>query len=159
MTLQITERAPVRLITLRHVGPYGEPVGRFWRETFMPWVQAAGWTDRSQYGIGRDDPRSTAPEACRYDVGIEAHAGEPVPAGAFFETTLPGGRTAVQAFHGTPATIGAAMHQLLFETLPAHDLEIAGSPFEHYPPGGSVDPATGAFSCELCVPVRPRTGG
>jgi hypothetical protein len=27
--------------------------------------------------------------------------------------------------------------------------------FEHYPADGKYDPKTGAFSCDICVPVAP----
>ncbi|MEY8879572.1 MAG: GyrI-like domain-containing protein [Leptothrix sp. (in: b-proteobacteria)] len=154
MSLPLIDRPAMRLIARRHTGPYGEPVGRFWRDVIAPWVQSMGWAGRVQVGIGRDDPRATPAEACRYDVGVLVDATEPLPPGDAFEVWLPAGPTWVAPFHGTPATIGIAMGRLLFETVPAHGLVIAGSPYELYRPDGEFDAATGAFSCELCVPVR-----
>lgn len=156
----LVERAPVRLLALRHVGPYGEPVGRFWRETVQPWVAANGWGGRSQYGIGRDDPSQTPPEACRYDVGVDLGDLGPSPqalapaAGTAFELTLAGGLHLVVPFHGTPSSIGAAWGDVMGRLMPALGWTFAGSPFEHYAADSPFDPATGAFGCELCVPVR-----
>jgi AraC family transcriptional regulator len=158
MTPILIERAPLRLLAMRHVGPYGEGVGRFWRETFRPWVEARGLTGRAMVGIGRDDPATTAPQACRYDAAVAVDADMPVPpaddASGVFEFTLPGGLHLVQRFVVDASTIGAAWATMFSHTLPASGLAIAGSPFEYMGPDATFDPQTGRFSFELCVPVR-----
>jgi AraC family transcriptional regulator len=151
----VIDRAPQHLLARRHVGPYGEGVGRFWRETFRPWVVARGLAGRAMVGIGRDDPASTAPEACRYDAGVEVDADTPIPPGdGAFTFTLPGGLHLVQRVEVDASTLGAAWATMFSRTLPKSGLAIAGSPFECIGPDARFDPQTGRFGCELCVPVR-----
>jgi AraC family transcriptional regulator len=159
MNVNIVERAPVTVACLRHVGPYGPAIGRFWDETYAPWAAANGFgIDHARYGIGYDDPTVTPPERCRYDACAELGADVPagfVPSGGAFLSTLPGGRYATVAFRGTAAEIGAAWDALR-TWLPASGLRHGpGHSFEYYPRGAFFDPATGAFGCELWVPVAP----
>lgn len=155
MHVNVIERAPATIAGLRYVGPYGEPVGRFWLDEYLPWAVANGLgPDHARYGIARDDPDLAPAHICRYDACAEVAPGE-LPAGATVTATIPGGRHAVFDFHGTAADIGAAWGKLRHEWLPASGLSAAGSRtcFEYYPQGGHVDPDTGAFSCQLCIPL------
>jgi AraC family transcriptional regulator len=69
---------------------------------------------------------------------------------------IPGGKYAALSFEGTAAAIGAAWDLLLREWLPQSGLQLDARPFfEYYPVDGRYDEKTGAFSCDLCVPVRP----
>ena len=69
---------------------------------------------------------------------------------------IPGGKYASLAFDGTGAEIGAAWDALLRDWLPKSGLQLDSRPFfEHYPIDGRHDPKTGAFSCNICVPVAP----
>jgi AraC family transcriptional regulator len=69
---------------------------------------------------------------------------------------IPGGKHAALAYKGNGADIGAARDALLRDWLPRSGLQLDARPFiEHYPVDGSYDPATGAFSCTICVPVSP----
>lgn len=157
ITMQVTlkQLRATEVAYLRHIGPYGPAVGAFWKSTFIPWLHAQGLAGRAQYGIGHDDPSVTTPDKCRYDTCVEVPAGfvASEPAG---KHTLPGGRYAVLAFEGTPADIGAAWTELLRTWLPASGLQIDARPcFEYYPVDARYDAKTGAFSCELCLPVAP----
>ncbi|MGY0197312.1 AraC family transcriptional regulator [Leptothrix sp. BB-4] len=153
--IRVIERAPARLLAMRHIGPYGEGVGRFWQETFRPWLIASGLAGRPMVGIGRSDPSTTPPEDCRYDAAVEVDADTPVPAGdGVFAFTLPGGLHLVQRFEADPSSIGEAWSTMFSRTLPASGLTIAGSPFEYMGKDSTYDPQTGRFSFELCVPVR-----
>lgn len=153
MDVTITTLPPVRIAYVRHVGPYGEPVSRFWHEVAMPWLIAAGLDRLPRYGIGRDDPRITDPARCRYDVAV------PVPddfvaQGRVGIETLPGGRYAVAPFEGGVADLERAYTELLRDWLPASGFQADGRPvLEHYPVDARYDPATGRFQCELCVPL------
>ena len=71
------------------------------------------------------------------------------------ETTIAGGRYAITHFKGTGADIGAAWGAFIGEYLanPAHRVDDARLPFEHYPRGALFDARTGNFACELCLPV------
>ena len=69
------------------------------------------------------------------------------------ETTIPGGRYAVTHFKGIGAEIGAAWSAFGEACYAAHAVDLQRLPFEHYPRGASLDPKTGVFACELCIPV------
>jgi len=144
-----------RIAYLRHIGPYGSAVSEFWRQVFMPWMQASGLHGRSLYGIGRDDPLVTDPSKCRYDAAVEVPV-DYVPRAPAVIGTLPGGRYAVAPFRGTLADLEAAYGALLGGWLPGSGMQTDGRPiFEHYPADAWHDAETGAFECRLCVPVVP----
>lgn len=85
-------------------GPYGEPISRFWQDTYVPWAVTNNLVDCPRYGIDYDDPGITAPESCRYDACAEV-AADFVATGGAFKTTIPGGRYAVLAFKGSAADV------------------------------------------------------
>ena len=155
MNVKLIERAPTRVAYMRHIGPYGEPIGRFWMEEVAPWMETDGLTGRARYGISHDDPSVTDAQQCRYDACVEVEAGF-VPSGRALITTLPGGRYAVLPFEGTGADVFIAWRRLLAEWLPSSRLQLDMRPcFEHYPVGSAWDPKTGVFTCELTIPVAP----
>ena len=151
----LVERSPVRVAYLRHVGPYGAAVGRFFAQRFWPFVAAQGLQGRTVYGISHDNPEVTAAERCRFDACVEVD-GDWVPVGEAQVTEIPGGRYASMAFHGDSDSIGEAWAALLRDWLPSSGWQIDGRPtFEQYPPGGSFDQATGLFRCDIVIPVAP----
>jgi AraC family transcriptional regulator len=155
MDVKLTERQPTRIAYMRHLGPYGEPISRFWMEEVAPWMATDGLMDRARYGISHDEPSVTDPAQCRYDACVEVDE-RYVPSGRALLTTLPGGRYAVMPFKGTGAEIFVAWRRLLGEWLPSSRLQLDMRPcFEHYPVGSSYDGKTGVFDCEICIPVAP----
>lgn len=154
MRIDITDRQPVRVAYLRYTGPFGEPVGRFWRSKVAPWLADHGLVDCPRYGVTVDDPSRTPPEKCRYDACVELPAGLSLPDAP--ETTIAGGRYAITHFKGTGADIGAAWGEFMREyfTDPTRKIDHSRSPFEHYPRGAFFDMRTGVFACELCLPVE-----
>jgi AraC family transcriptional regulator len=155
MRLQIVDRQPVQVAYLRHVGPYGAPVIRFYRDEVVPWLLRQGWMQRERFGISHDDPIVTEPARCRYDACVTLPEGLQPPSG-MLTATLPGGRYAVMDFEGTTEAIATGWQLLLAHGLPENGLQPGRGPsFEHYPPGSRYDPATGVFSCNICIPVRP----
>jgi AraC family transcriptional regulator len=152
MEMKLIERQPKTIACLRHVGPYGAPVTLFWLETAILWIAKNGLLDRPRYGIGQDDPRSTAPEQCRYDACVEVTE-DFVPHDGAFKTTIQGGSYAAHHFKGTSAQLSDAWMNLFSIWLPASGLRINGHPFEYFPAGSSYDPARGVFDCEICIPV------
>jgi AraC family transcriptional regulator len=151
MNIAIVERQPVTVFYLRYTGPYGEPLGKFWRNTVSPWLADHGLLDCPRYGVVVDNPMNTAPAKCRYDACVEVPAGLRLPDAA--ETTILGGRYAVTHFKGTGAGIGAAWVAFTNACLASHPTDAQRPPFEHYPRGASFDTRTGVFACELCLPV------
>ena len=157
MQVRIETLAPVRVATMRHVGPYGPSVNRFWMDTFGPWCQRHGLVPgATAYGIGWDDPSISPAAKCRYDACVEVAANWSVPAPAT-ASELPGGRYAVADFEGTLVDLSRAWTELLRDWLPASGWVIDGRPlFERMGPQARFDPVTGVLVCELCLPVKAR---
>jgi AraC family transcriptional regulator len=156
MNVTLIDRQPATVAYLRHLGPYGEPIGRFWQETYVPWaVMNKLGADHARYGISHDDPSITAPEQCRYDACAEVSA-DFMAVGSALTTTIPGGKYAALKFKGTVEKVGEAWAALLRDWLPSSGLQLDGRPcFEYYPKGAAYDCVTGEFECEICVPVAP----
>ena len=153
--VKVIDFPSTRVACLRHVGPLGAAVGAFWRTTVFPWLASNGLSQRPRYGIALDDPDVTPGSECRYDACVEVPEGFTAkrPAGI---ALLPGGRYAVRAFAGTAATIGGAWTEVLRNWLPSSAMQMDSRPLiEYYPAGSTVDGSTGAFACELWVPVKP----
>jgi AraC family transcriptional regulator len=151
--IEITERQPVRVAYLRYTGPFGEPLGRFWRNTVAPWLADHGLIDCPRYGVALDNPMHTPPEKCRYDACVELPRGVTLPDAD--ETTIPGGRCAVTHFKGTGADIGPAWGAFVGAAMAdaANRLDMQRHAYEYYPRGATFDPKTGVFACELCLPL------
>jgi AraC family transcriptional regulator len=156
MHVTLVDRKPANIAYLRHLGPYGQSVERFWRETYIPWaIMNRMGAGHPRYGISHDDPSITAPEQCRYDACAEV-APDFVAVGGAHKATLPGGKYAVLQFRGTVDQVGKAWAALLREWLPSSGMQLDSRPsFEYYPTGATYDPASGQFDCEICVPVAP----
>lgn len=156
MNIHLVDLPPQAVAYLRHQGPYGLSIQRFWIEHVAPWMAANRLVGHSRYGISHDDPGITAADSLRYDAAV-ALSDERTPlSGGGFRSTLPGGRYAVMAFSGTTAQILPAWAALLGDWLPASGFQLDNRPcFEHYPPNASFNPQTGAFDCEICIPIAP----
>jgi AraC family transcriptional regulator len=155
MNVTVTERPPVRVVYMRHVGPYGPAVAAFWQQKFYPYAAQHALTGRPCYGISHDDPDITAPEKCRFDICTEVDDAF-MPSGEALVTTIPGGRYAMLPFKGTPQTIHAAWSGLMRDWLPASGWQLDGRPtFEYYPPNAEYDDATGTFECQIVIPLAP----
>lgn len=156
MKIQIVERQPVQVVCLRYTGPYGEPLGRFWRHTVAPWLADHGLVDCPRYGVALDDPAITPAENCRYDACVELPAALSLPEAA--GRSIAGGRYAIACFKGTAASIGAAWADFFRAATSngSHPLDPERLPMEHYPRGAAYDARTGIFCCELCLPLDDR---
>ena len=154
--VSLIDRQPATIAYLRHLGLYGEPIARFWQETYVPWaVMNKLGAVHSRYGISHDDPSITSPEQCRYDACAEVSP-DFVATGGALKTTIPAGKYAVLKFKGTVEQVGDAWAALLRAWLPSSDLQLDARPcFEYYPKGAAFDCETGEFECEICIPVVP----
>jgi AraC family transcriptional regulator len=154
--IEIQIVAPIRVAYMRHVGPFGSPgIAETWRR-FESWCEAEGLAPlrRRRFGVAQDNPNITPSERTRYDVCIQVdddfHA-----RGDVGVQTLPGGRYAFVPFAGRAAEIRAAWIWFLTRALPDAGLEPDLAPaIEIFAPAVAVDPATGAFSCLLCMSLR-----
>jgi AraC family transcriptional regulator len=152
VNIDIVERAPARVAYLRYTGPFGEPLGRFWRTNVSPWLALHDLTDCPRYGVSIDDPTHTPPDRCRYDACVELPPGLTLP--DLEQTSIAGGRYVVTIFRGTAAQVGAAWTAFINHAIASgHERDAARPLLERYPRGAYHDQRTGAFSCELCMPV------
>jgi AraC family transcriptional regulator len=155
MNVRLIDREPTHVAYLRYTGPVGIAIGTFWMGTVAPWMGTNNLYGRDRFGISLDDPSITRDKNIRYDACVASPEGETLT-GNPQRKVIPGGRYAAMHFKGTGAAIGVAWDALLRDWLPQSGLQLDSRPFfEHYPPGGEYDPKTGAFSCDLCVPVAP----
>jgi AraC family transcriptional regulator len=156
MKVKVIDRAPATVAYLRHMGPYGPSVVRFWQEKYIPWaVMNKLASDHARYGIAHDDPSITAPAKCRYDACAEL-APDFAPIGGALIKTIPGGKYAVLSFHGSVAQVKEAWAALLRDWLPSSGMELDTRPcFEYYPKGAKCDVERDDFECEICIPVVP----
>jgi len=149
----VKSRPTVRVAYLRYQGPFGDPLGRFWQREVYPWMAANNLLGAPRYGISHDDPLITEKNKCRYDAGVEVDQNY-VPSQNAHVTTIPGGLYASTQFRGTSNEVPVAWEQILREWLPASGYQLdARNCFEYYPPDGEFDEKTGAFTCELCIPI------
>jgi AraC family transcriptional regulator len=152
MKYEIKELPEVRVAYLRYKGPFGPALGEFWKEVFTPWQKAYGLVGKTTYGVAQDDPGSTPAADCRYDACVEVTAEYPIQPPAK-ETHLPAGRYAVAQFSGTGADVAGAWNEFCNQ-LRAEGKAAEGLCFERYPADYAMDPATGVFTAELCIPAK-----
>jgi AraC family transcriptional regulator len=153
MKVTLIERQPARVAYLRHVGPYGQPLFAFWSDVVYPWMATHNLVGKPRYGISYDDPSITAPEKCRYDACVEVPA-DFMASGQALTTTIPGGKYAATHFRGTAGEIVATWTAILRDWLPSSGMQLDARPcFEYYPTDTEFDAASGAFTCEIVIPV------
>lgn len=117
-------------------------------------MHSNGLSDETCYGIGHDDPSLTPANKCRYDACVEVPA-HFVASGQVDILALPGGRYAVASFKGKAEVLGNAWMWLTREWMPSSGLQCDDRPcFEMFSATTALDPHTGEFSCDICIPVR-----
>lgn len=154
MKLEAKTIPPCTLAYMRHTGPYGDiGIQHLWRD-FVAWGKQRGLAGSRVYGICMDDPMTTPPTECRYDVGVEV---EPdfQPECAVQLRPFEGGRKACAPFTGTARTIAQSWQYLFSKALPESGFTPCGDPpLEVYGPNFLIDEKTGTFACWLCVPIK-----
>ena len=151
MEFEVQELPAVRVAYLRYKGPYGAAIGEFWQEVVTQWMQAFRLTGRVTYGVALDDPNSTPPAECRYDACVAVDADYNIVAPAK-EGEIAAGRYAVAKFHGTADQMPVAWGAF-FGKVQESGLACVGACFDRYPADYKMDPDSGAFECDLCIPV------
>jgi AraC family transcriptional regulator len=157
MEVDIRNLPEKRVAYMRSVGPYGGTgIPRTWQR-FAAWCEANGLMTprRTMYGICQDDPEITPPEKCRYDAAVEVNESF-TPQGEIGVETVAGGRYACAKFAGTTEEIHAAWMRFMSEWMPDSGYQVAdGLAIELYGTDFVMDEKTGAFNCQLCMPVKP----
>jgi len=132
LPVEVKELPPVRIVFLRHVGPYSE-VGATWGRR-MSWAGMRGLLGprMRMIAIVHDDPDITPADKIRYDAAVVLnHAVE--PEGEFGVTEIPGGKFAIFEHRGPYETLGKTYQRFCGGWLPksGHELRDAEA-FEEY---------------------------
>jgi AraC family transcriptional regulator len=130
--VEIKTLEPVRVVFLRHQGPYSQ-VGATWAR-LAAWAGPRGLFGPATrfIGISHDDPQITAPDKLRYDAAITVT--RPVtPEGEFGVTEIAGGEYATAVHKGPYDSLGRTYQAMLGGWLPASGRELRDVPcFEVY---------------------------
>jgi len=127
MDASIEDRKPIRVVFMRHVGPYHE-VGNTWQK-LMGWAASRGMFGAMSRPIGicHDDPEITPPDKLRYDACI----GVPdkfEPEGEIGVQEIAGGPYAKTVHKGPYERIGQTYAALMGQWIPAQNREPANAP-------------------------------
>jgi len=130
--VEVKELPPMRLLFLRHVGPYTQ-VGATWGR-LMSWAGMRGLLGPNMklIGIVHDDPDVTPPDKVRYDAAVVVN--RPVqPEGEFGVMELAGGSYAVVTHKGPYEGLGKTYQRVYGGWLPKSGYRLRDVPaFEQY---------------------------
>jgi len=130
--VEVKEFPPLRLVFLRHVGPYSQ-LGATWGR-LMAWAGSRGLLGPGMKWIGivHDDPDVTPPDKVRYDAAVAVD--RPVqPEGEFGVMELAGGRYAVATHKGPYEGLGKTYQQIYGGWFPKSGYDLRDAPaFEQY---------------------------
>jgi AraC family transcriptional regulator len=130
--VEVKELPPMRLVFLRHVGPYTQ-VGATWGR-LMAWAGMRGLLGPNMrlIGIVHDDPDVTPPDKVRYDAAVTVN--RPVqPEGEFGVMELAGGSYAVVMHKGPYEGLGKTYQRIYGDWLPKSGYRLRDVPaFEQY---------------------------
>ena len=144
-----------RIAYMRHIGPYGRAVGRFWGR-FEDWARTRVPDEAMRIGVGLDDEGVTPAQQCRYDACVVVDE-QFRPDRHVAMRWLEGGLHAQVGFAGTPDDIVGAWRSFYRDWLPDSGYTVDDRPaFESYPRRGSD--ASDTFNCTLHFPLRPVSG-
>jgi len=128
----VKELPPMRIVFLRHVGPYSA-VGATWGR-LMAWAGMRGLLGPGMklIGIVHDDPDVTPPDKVRYDAAVTVN--RPIqPEGEFGVMELAGGAYAVITHKGPYEELGKTYQQIYGGWLPTSGRQLRDVPaFEQY---------------------------
>jgi DNA gyrase inhibitor GyrI len=146
-----TEEMPARrVIYMRQVGPYGANNHALMAK-FKEWAGTKGLFTKSSVilGISHDNPETTSPEICRYDVCMVIPDGYTIADNNVNEAELVGGKYAVFTISHTAEAVQKAWSEI-FSQLKAQgfQLDVSRPIIERYIPAMLDN-----HLCEICVPI------
>lgn len=150
MTYKIEEMSKNRIAYMRRVGPYGVDNYALMKK-FKEWAKANGLFTASAVilGISQDNPATTPPENCRYDVGIVITKQFATMDTDVNVAEMSGGRYAVFTIDHTAEAIRKAWGEIFVQLSAENKRPDASRPIlERYIPA-MID----KHLCEICVPV------
>ncbi len=151
---------PLRLLFVRHVGPYEAVPVSLWDELPAAAVRLDAGTDGHLVGIAHDPPGITDPSRLRFDAGLVVHRQPRVTAhesGIGFEE-IDGGTCAITTHIGPYASIPAAYESIVARLRAmAPRIEIVGVPSIELYHTTRIDPLGRMNQTEIAIPVLERT--
>lgn len=150
MSYKIEEMPMSRVVYMRRIGPYGADNYAL-MEKFKEWAKANGLFTKSAVilGISQDNPETTPPENCRYDVCIIVANDYAITDANVNEAELPGGRYAVFTIAHTAEAVRKAWGEIFTQlSAQGQQPDFFRPILERYIPA-MVD----NHQCEICVPV------
>jgi AraC family transcriptional regulator len=129
MDVNIVTLEPIRVISLRHVGPYGSPTLAGTWSRLCGWAGPRGLLNAQTrcFGIGHDDPECTPPAQIRYDACLTVGPGVQGE-GDIQVQTIKGGRYACTRHIGPYQNLAKTYGALFGQWLPASGHEPAEAP-------------------------------
>jgi AraC family transcriptional regulator len=127
LRVEVKELPALRIVFLRHVGPYGE-VGATWGR-LCAWAGPRGLLGprTRMLGISYDDPDVTPPDKLRYEAAITTD--RPVePEGEIGVRELPGGKHALVTHKGPYQDLSKTYQRLCGDWLPKSGYEPRNTP-------------------------------
>ncbi len=150
----LLDMEPLRVIYLRHFGPYGiSSMTAAW-ERLVRWAAARDLigADTEFVGIPRDDPEITDPERCRYDLAVVNETLQPTE--DFGATRTPGGRYALWKTAVGEDEVGLAWERFYTHWLTDSGFLPDDRPCLELYGDGSPMP-DGRYVVRFCLPVIP----
>jgi DNA gyrase inhibitor GyrI len=145
------ENMPInRVAYMRRTGAYGAENYAL-MDRLKAWAGDKGLFNKSAVilGISQDNPQTTPPENCRYDVCIEVTDDYVIEGDGLNEMELPGGRYAVFTISHTAETVQKAWGEI-FKRLSelGQQPDLSRPVLERY-----IQAMIDKELCEICVPV------
>lgn len=150
MTCKIEELSASRVAYMRRIGPYG-PENYALMAKLKEWARFNGLFTKSAVilGISQDNPQTTSPENCRYDVCIVIEDNFTIKDTDVKEAKLTGGRYAVFTIAHTIEAVQKAWGGIFPElSARGQQPDFSRPILERYIPA-MIDNCL----CEICVPV------
>lgn len=150
MTYQIEEMSKNRIAYMRRVGPYG--AGNYaLMKKFKEWAKANSLLTESAVilGISQDNPATTTPENCCYDVCIVVSENFATTDADVNVAELPGGKYAVFTIEHTAEAIQKAWGEIFVQlSAQGQQPDVSRPILERY-----ILAMIDKQLCEICVPV------
>lgn len=149
MNIKIETLPKYRIAYMRRIGPYGSANNQT-MEKLKNWAKANNLFPKSSIilGISHDNPETTLPENCRYDVGIVISNDYQID-DSVEESEFSGGKYAIFKVKHTAEDIQKAWSEI-FSMLPNSGFQIDDRPiFERY-----IEEMVSNHYCEICIPIK-----
>ncbi|WP_185953290.1 AraC family transcriptional regulator [Enterococcus casseliflavus] len=151
LTMEIKELPEAKLIFMRRTGAYG-PENQQLIETLKAWLKEKDLFNETTIilGIAQDNPETTVPENCRYDVGIVVNEFKKFDDPRILQTVIQAGKYALFIVDHTAQVVTDFWRKLANELNESNiTLDISRPIIERYQYKMVMN-----HLCEFCVPIQ-----